>query len=581
MVNNLLEMKYAQILAEARAMRSSVEGPPYRITILSNLVLTPLTGVLQWALLSEGIRAEITVGEFDNIVQEAERLADADAVLVFWDAANLSTDLPALADLCDAQRLNELADAFASSLDRVLDGLSAVPLVLMNRFSALPFERDSLRPRGLGLIAQKLNKHLDARSDRNLLRVDMDKIYALTGLDEALDFRQFHSAKTFHTVAFLKRWVLHVLPALRAASGHARKLLAVDCDNTLWRGILGEDGDDGIQMDDLSPDGASFKEAQQIIRGWRREGILLAIVSKNNPDDVGHVLASHPSMQLRDEDFVAKKVGWGEKIVGLRELADELCLGLDSFVFLDDSAFELERVAEALPQVATLKVPEHIADYPAMLREARGLFFMLSQTDEDRTRTEMYRAEAARRTTEATHATLDDYLASLELKIAIEEGARVSLARAAQLTQKTNQFNLTTRRYTEGDIQRLIHDPNAIVATFSVSDRFGDYGVTAVTIAKIDRHAGVAHLDTFLMSCRVLGRKIETAIMNWLTARLRAEAICELKGEYVRTAKNEQVSDLLPRLGFTTDEGGAAPSQFSLDLRTHEAYPVPNIEVAA
>ena len=536
---------------------------------------------MQWALLSEGIRAEITVGEFDNIVQEAERLADADAVLVFWDAANLSTDLPALADLCDAQRLNELADAFASSLDRVLDGLSAVPLVLMNRFSALPFERDSLRPRGLGLIAQKLNKHLDARSDRNLLRVDMDKIYALTGLDEALDFRQFHSAKTFHTVAFLKRWVLHVLPALRAASGHARKLLAVDCDNTLWRGILGEDGDDGIQMDDLNPDGASFKEAQQIIRGWRREGICSAIVSKNNPDDVGHVLASHPSMQLRDEDFVAKKVGWGEKIVGLRELADELCLGLDSFVFLDDLSVRARtrRGGAASGRHAKgTRAHRRLSGYVA--RGARSTF-MLSQTDEDRTRTEMYRAEAARRTTEATHATLDDYLASLELKIAIEEGARVSLARAAQLTQKTNQFNLTTRRYTEGDIQRLIHDPNAIVATFSVSDRFGDYGVTAVTIAKIDRHAGVAHLDTFLMSCRVLGRKIETAIMNWLTARLRAEAICELKGEYVRTAKNEQVSDLLPRLGFTTDEGGAAPSQFSLDLRTHEAYPVPNIEVAA
>ena len=577
---NLLELKYAQILAEARAMRTSVEGRPYRIAILTNLTIAPLSGILEWALLSEGVAAEIRLAEFDNIVQEAETLTDVDAAIVFWDAANLAEDLPALADLYEAERLDEIADATAAAIDRTLDSLARTPLVLMNTFSALAFERDALAPGGLGRLCDALNARLRDRADANLLLVDLDKVYAATGLDAALDFRQFQSAKTLHTVGFLKHWVLHVLPAFRSATGRARKLLAVDCDNTLWRGIIGEDGEDGVQMDDLTTDGAAFQEAQRILKAWRRQGVLLAIVSKNNPEDVDRVLADHPAMQLRDEDFVAKKVGWGEKADGLRALADELNLGLDSFVFLDDSPFELERIAQALPQVERLQVPARISDYPAMLRAAHGLFFTLSKSSEDLQRTEMYRTDVARKRTQTQYASLDDYLASLGLKVVVEEGGRLGVSRAAQMTQKTNQFNLTTRRYTEADIARFTGDPDTIAATFSVSDRFGDYGVTGLVIATIDRKGATAHLDTFLMSCRVLGRRIENAVMNWLAERLRRDGISSLSGEYLRTAKNAQVADLLERMGFeylVTAEG----MTYRLDLLACEPHTLPNIEIAA
>jgi FkbH-like protein len=579
----LLDLKYAQILAEVRAMRPSVEGRPYRIAILTNLTIAPLSGLLEWVLLNEGVAVEVRLTEFDNIVQEAETLAEVDAAIVFWDAANLAEDLPALADLYDAERLNDIADGVAAAIDRTLDSLARTPLVLMNSFSALPFERNALVPGALGQLANALNARLRARDDANLLLVDIDKIYAATGLDASLDFRQFQSAKTLHTLAFLKQWCLHVLPAFRSATGRARKLLAVDCDNTLWRGVIGEDGEggeDGVQMDDLTPDGAAFQEAQRILKAWRREGVLLAIVSKNNPEDVDRMLAGHPAMQLRDEDFVAKKVGWGEKADGLRALADELNLGLDSFVFLDDSPFELERVAEVLPQVARLQVPERISDYPAMLRAAHGLFFSLSKSGEDLRRTEMYRTDAARKRAEAHHASLDDYLASLGLKIVVEEGARIGVPRAAQMTQKTNQFNLTTRRYTEADIARFAADADTVAATFSVSDRFGDYGVTGLVIAAIDRKASTAYLDTFLMSCRVLGRRIENAVMNWLTERLKRDGIASLTGEYLPTAKNAQVADLLERMGFES-VSGANGKAHRLDLLACEPQALPNIEIAA
>jgi FkbH-like protein len=189
----------------------------------------------------------------------------------------------------------------------------------------------------------------------------------------------------------------------------------------------------------------------------------------------------------------------------------------------------------------------------------------------------MYRTDAARKGAETQYASLDDYLASLELKIVVEEGARIGVPRAAQMTQKTNQFNLTTRRYTEADIARFAGDPDKVAAAFSVSDRFGDYGVTGLVIAAIDRKTATAHLDTFLMSCRVLGRRIENAVMNWLTERLRQEGLSALTGEYLPTAKNAQVADLLDRMGFEPHAGALR----RLDLRACKPHALPNIEIAA
>jgi len=216
-----------------------------------------------------------------------------------------------------------------------------------------------------------------------------------------------------------------------------------------------------------------------------------------------------------------------------------------------------------------------------MLREAHGLFFNLSRSDEDLRRTEMYRAEATRKEAEAESGSLDDYLASLELRVSVEEGERVGVARAAQMTQKTNQFNLTTRRYTESDIARFIADPDSVVATFSVSDRFGDYGVTGLVIARIERASRQASLDTFLMSCRVLGRKVENAVMNWVADRLRREDLSQLSGEYLASAKNAQVADLLDRLGFQRLSADPRGARYQLALEAYADQATPSIEIAA
>jgi FkbH-like protein len=334
----------------------------------------------------------------------------------------------------------------------------------------------------------------------------------------------------------------------------------------LWGGVVGEDGLAGLRLDETSRDGPFFREAQHALKALQSQGVLLAIASRNNPEEVRAVLRDHPKMALREADFVAMEIGWGEKIHSLSRIARDLNLGLESLVFLDDSPFELERVRTGMPQVTCLQVPEAISDYPGVLRDASGLFFNLSETDEDLRRTEYYRADASRKQAMTAFESETDYIASLEVRVEVREGADIDIARAAQLSQKTNQFNLTTHRYTDSDIARLAAASDCIVATFAVSDRFGDYGTTGLVILRLDRGAHSASLDTLLMSCRVLGRRVEDSIFAWIEKRLRAVSVSDVCGEYVPTPKNLQVESLLDRFGFKVVTAGPDGKRYRLDL---------------
>jgi FkbH-like protein len=381
--------------------------------------------------------------------------------------------------------------------------LRDIPLVLFNRFSALLFACADLRSGALAQVCDKLNSALDRTLLSHQFAVHIDSVLAQVGLTAAADFRQFQSAKALYTIDMFKAYVEHVAPAFFAATGRMRKVLVLDCDNTLWGGILGEDGDD-IRMNSATRSGRVFREVQQILRGFRNNGILLALCSKNNPMDVAQVLAGHPDMVLRENDFVAKRINWEDKATNLRQLSSELNLGLDSFVFVDDSSFELGLVQEELPQVACVRVPETLSDYPAVIRRLKQDFFVLSRTSEDLRKTEMYMQEQARGETKARYGSLDEYLKSLGLQVSVAWNDVASVSRAAQLSQKTNQFNLTTRRYTEADMLRMVADQSVAIGTFAVSDRYGDYGVTGLAILRFEAEDEVAVVDSLLMSCRVI-----------------------------------------------------------------------------
>lgn len=563
-------LKYSEILNRNRELGASLSGEKYQIILLSNIVVDQLKEILEFVLRRHGINADVVIGNYDNIVQDSSRVTTAKAVIVFWEAANLIEGFHSLITSKNVDERAALADRVENEMDIVLKNLQHVPLVLINSFASLLFDAGELRDGPLKLLCKRLNAALTARVAPNQLIVDLAAILAKVGLGAAADFRQFLASKALYSIVFFKEYASAVEPAFRASTGRMRKVLVLDCDNTLWGGILGEDGESGIQIGDASLKGRVFQEVQQILKGFRRQGILLALCSKNNPEDVDHVLATHPGIVLTAEDLVAKKVNWQNKATNLRELAAELNLGLDSFVYVDDSSFEIGLVEKELPQVRCMRVPEVLSEYPTAMRELGREFFSLSKTAEDGQKTEQYRQEYQRIIQAAKFDSIDDYLTSLGLIMKIRWGKDVPIERASQLTQKTNQFNLTTLRYTEGDIHRILDNPNFMVAIFSVEDRYGDYGDTGLVIVEKEQDENQkARIDTLLMSCRVIGRNVEYAFFDQLADELRKVGLKTLHAEYKMTSKNEQVSHFYDELGFSLVTSSDTRRDYVIDLHTY------------
>jgi FkbH-like protein len=406
----------------------------------------------------------------------------------------------------------------------------------------------------------------------NQIIVDIDYVIALTGLKRAVDFRQFQSSKSLYTKDFYSNYAKLVKPVFLAANGHVRKVLVLDCDNTLWGGIVGEDGENHLEMSDISPQGKSFQEVQYIVQSFQRNGTLLALCSKNNLSDIDRVLNEHSDMILKNEDFVAKKVNWQDKATNLRELAIDLNLDLDSFIFVDDSEFEIGLIKKELPMVKTILVPENISEYPALMRSLERELFSLSQSEEDRSKTAMYLAEKKRTEDVKQFSSIDDYLSSLKLNLKVFWDDQVPIPRAAQMTQKTNQFNLCTRRYTESNIKHMLLEDAIFVAVFSLSDSYGEYGITGMSIIKIDTSdKKVASIDSFLMSCRVIGRNVEYTFFDQIVKRLQEKGIHELRAEFISTSKNQQVEKFYDNLGFTLISSEKNKRQYLLKLSEYES----------
>ncbi len=325
-------------------------------------------------------------------------------------------------------------------------------------------------------------------------------------------------------------------------------MLALDLDNTLWGGVVAELGPNHIAVGE-TPEGEAYVAFQRYLKALSQRGVLLAVASKNNPADAREPFVTNPGVVLKLDDFAAFEAGWQTKGESLQRIAASLNLGLDSFVFFDDNPAEREYIRQALPQVAVVEVPDEPAEYIRAL-EAGRWFEALDLTDEDRQRTEQYRAEAQRREVQAVAPNLSDYLMSLGMVAQVAAVEEPDLPRVAQLLAKTNQFNLTTRRHSEAEIRRLLSNPGSVGLTVRLRDRFGDYGLIAVVLAEPADDPSILAIDTWLMSCRVIGRGVEVFTLQALVQAAQHLGYRHLLGQYVPTAKNSVVADLLPRLGF-------------------------------
>ena len=336
--------------------------------------------------------------------------------------------------------------------------------------------------------------------------------------------------------------------------GFRKKCLVLDLDDTLWGGVLGEEGIEGVLLGPTG-EGAQYRDFQLRLRELKDTGVLLAVASKNNDADVREMFRLHPHMVLRENDFAVIKANWNPKSQNLREIAVELNIGIDSLVFFDDNPLEREEIRQSLPEVAVPDFP-----HPSRLEETavtlfRNYFHTVRVTDEDAKKTLLYLQEEQRKKSVVEAPSFDDYLRSLNLRIAVHTATFDEIPRIAQLTHKTNQFNLTTYRYAPVDIAEKLRSPDWRIYTVHVSDRFVDNGLVSVVIVHLTRRSKaeetVAKIDTFLMSCRVMGRFIEDAVLETIEERLRADNIRHIRADYIPTSKNLPVASLYERLGYT------------------------------
>jgi FkbH-like protein len=424
---------------------------------------------------------------------------------------------------------------------------------------------------GRSRLIATINARLQQEAPDHVSILDTPAVQRETGHERWEDPTLWHSFKQHPGSNALPALAELQQAHLRAVLGLTRKVLVTDLDNTLWKGVIGEDGLQGIQIGPGSPAGEAHQRLQEYMLDLKSRGILLAVCSKNNPEDAQLPFEKHENMVLRLDDFAAFFANWNDKVQNLREIAQKLSLGLDSFVFLDDNPLEREWVRSQLPEVTVVELSPSVFHYVRALDRGR-YFFSLSLSQEDLARAEQYRGESRREALRSTAQSLDEFLAQLQLEASVAPVSDANLARVAQLTNKTNQFNLTTRRYTEAQIRQLASRPGAWTGAFHLSDRMGSYGLIGLIFCTPAADPLHWEIDTWLMSCRALGRQMERFMFDRMMEAAAARGVREIMGVYRPTAKNGLVADLFEKLGFR--ECTRTPQEVRYSIASPEKPPV-------
>ena len=473
------------------------------------------------------------------------------------------------------ENIPDIGVQLEATLER-LASLQAPPTVLFSNFF-----RD---PRGGIPISNNLEKHslanklnerlLTFRESHSWFHVVDHLSLALQHGVSALNDPRFEAvAQVFVSPAGTRQLSRLGFRSLRSLERPQKKVCVVDLDNTLWGGILGEDGLDGLQMAD-SGSGLAHRRFQRSLLELRRSGILLAVCSKNNPQEAIEALQSHPDCLLRPTDFAHMEIGWGLKSEAIVRIAEKLSLGLDSFVFIDDSPVEREEVARALPSVEVLDFPSDPTGLVSALGEYSG-FDSLRQTDEDRKRADTYVHEAQRSAVKASSRSPEEFYRSLGLQLGIFSARVEQAGRLHQLLMKTNQFNLTTRRISEEAFRALLGNDAYMVIGLRISDRFGDSGITGLAIVDRSRHDAWIVQD-LLLSCRVLGRTIENALLSWLVARAARAGAHSVSIQYAATGRNQVAHGFLKESGGMESPAGDA---WTFDVRRPDVIPAHYVQI--
>jgi FkbH-like protein len=536
-----------------------------KIAILGGSTTRDIRLMLELFLLQYGIKPEFYESEFDQYYQDAmfpnpalEAFAP-DVVYLHTTIRNIA-DFPKISD--SAETVEQLLMQEYRRYEQMWDRLAAVyHCVIIQNNMEYPYyrmmgSRDASDIHGRVNYVTRLNLKFYEYAQRteHFYIHDINYLSAQYGLEQWSDPFYWHSYKYALCVPAIPEFAFSVAKIIKSVYGKNKKAFVLDLDNTLWGGVVGDDGVENLVLGHETSAGQVYCAFQEYLKAYKEFGILLNIASKNDHENAVAGL-NHPAGVLRPDDFIKIKANWEPKDRNLLQIAEELNLMPDSMVFVDDNPAEREIVRAQVPGAAVPEMPAEPAHY-AKIIDRSGFFEVTGLSEDDRRRTAMYQENDRRMQEQAAFADYEEYLKALAMKAEIEPFTAVYMARIAQLTNKSNQFNLTTRRYSQPEIEAVAADPAYITLYGKLEDKFGDNGVISVVIGH--RQEQVLHMDLWIMSCRVLKRDMEFAMMDTLAERCMETGITEIRGYYYPTAKNAMVKEFYSRQGFDKIEEDAA-----------------------
>lgn len=569
--------KLASSIYKLQAAGASLEPlTQIRLGILGNGTQDFVAPALMASAARHGLALKTVKGEYDQILQDATDEHSAintfrpHAVLIAVDYRALPWQ-PTPGDAATAMSNVEMAlnylQSVRSAVHRNGGGL-CIMQTLAPSPESLFGSYDRRVPGTMRWLIDELNRRIvDALSKTEDLLFDVAHLAAIAGLDAWHSPSEWNMAKLPFGSEFLPLYADHMVRILAALRGRSRRCLILDLDNTVWGGIIGDDGLEGIKIAQGDAVGEAHLAVQRMALALRERGIVLAVSSKNTDEIARRPFQEHPEMLLREEHFAVFQANWQDKATNIKAIAQELSLGLDAMVFLDDNPVERGLIRQILPEVAVPELDEDPASYARTLAAA-GYFETVAFSEEDRKRAALYQENARRITLQQQAGDVDAYLASLDMEIVFKPFDATGRSRISQLINKSNQYNLTTRRYTEADVLEAEHAPDTFTRQVRLIDRFGDNGMISVIICKPSA-PDTWKIDTWLMSCRVLGRQVEESVLLEIMVQARKRGITRLVGEFIPTERNMMVQKHYQKLGFDLameDTNGATLWEIRTDI---------------
>ena len=555
-----MEKSLSEYIGLSKNIDNSNYSKKLKVALLSSFTLNGLNEILHVKCSDMGVRYQSYISGYNQYNQELLNPESdyykfcPDITFLILDIRNFLGDNFHNFHILSDDAKKEFAKEKINHLENIIQNFeknSNSKLVITN------FNIPSYSPNGIieskikfGLheMIEKINNSLrDISKTHNSIYVyDFNQFVSKHGEKNIFDYRQFHLGDIQITFNFMSYFGYELMSYIKSITGTNRKCIVLDLDNTLWGGVVGEDGFDGIELGQTA-NGKAFVDFQKELLSLWQQGIILAINSKNNFDDAMKVIHEHPEMILREKNFANIQINWNDKAQNLLQISDEINIGLNSIVFFDDDKLNQTRIKQEFPEVLTIELPEDPSEFSPLLKELND-FNVLQRTDEDTKRGQMYTEQRKRKELEKSVSNLDDFLKELDIKVKMKKSNEFLIPRISQLTLKTNQFNLTTRRYQEEEIKNFSSNTKFIVGCAQVLDKFGDNGITGVYIIKKNDKSWL--IDTFLLSCRIMGRGVENAILSQILLDAQKNGIDEIQAEFIPTQKNQPAENFLSDFGF-------------------------------